>query len=125
MTRIFARAPSLPKSPVDGHAPAHLSDEFRGDDLELIVAHRLHGRLVGGQGVVYLHRSVRRGVEEKLVLVAHGFIKIGLRRRLGALSSKMIHLKRALDAAFRKIPAIRQSQPGKQCRQPRHLLSGA
>ena len=29
-----------------------LGDQFGGDDFELVVAHRLHGAFVGGEGIV-------------------------------------------------------------------------
>jgi hypothetical protein len=46
------------QGPVDGHAGAHLGDEFGDDDLELGIAHHLHRTLVGGEGVVERHLVV-------------------------------------------------------------------
>ncbi len=38
--------------PINGHALAHLGDEFGGDDLELVVAYGFHGGFVGGERIV-------------------------------------------------------------------------
>ena len=45
-------AGAFAERPVDRHAFAHLGDKFGGDHFELVVAHRLHGAVVGGERVV-------------------------------------------------------------------------
>jgi hypothetical protein len=43
---------ALAEGPVDRYALADLGDQLGGDQLELGVAHRLDGGVVGGEGVV-------------------------------------------------------------------------
>ena len=51
MTLILARA-LFAEGPVDGDALLHLGDQLCRDELEFVVAHRLHSAAVGGKGIV-------------------------------------------------------------------------
>ena len=50
-----SRSHPLAQGPVNGDALSHLGDQFGGDHLELVVAHGLHGTVVGRQRVVEGH----------------------------------------------------------------------
>lgn len=50
ITRILARA--FAQRPVEGHALAHLRDQFGRDHAELFVPHCLYGRLIGGERII-------------------------------------------------------------------------
>ena len=69
-------ARAFPQRPIDGHALLHLRDQLRRDELEIVIAHRLLGAVVGGkrleQETLFWPRSVADG-QTKLELKPEAF----------------------------------------------------